>query len=134
VAIEGGLITPIVFNADKKTLMEINENVKHLAEKARKGTLQPQEFQGGTITISNLGMFGITRFTAVINPPQAIILSIGGSSSKLVVDELTDKVKKQTVMTITLNFDQRIIDASIASQFLQELENTLSNPKQLILI
>jgi len=133
VAIEGGLITPIVFNADHKTLFEINDNVKQLAEKARKGTLQIHEFQGGSLTISNLGMYGVTQFTAVINPPQGIILSIGGSTSKLVVDQLTEKLYKETVITITLNFDHRVIDESDASQFLEDLENIFSDPKQLIL-
>jgi len=133
VAIEGGLITPIVFNADKKGLQEINENVKTLAEKARKGSLQLKEFQGGTFTISNLGMFGVTHFTAVINPPQAVILAVGGGSSKVVVDEVTEKLSTHTLITVTLNFDARAIDTDTASKFLDELANTLEHPIHLTL-
>jgi len=133
VAIEGGLITPIIFGADKKGIKEINENVKALAEKARKGTLQPKEFQGGTFTISNLGMFGITQFTSVINSPQAAILSVGGSKNKMVIDETTDKFSAQTVMAVTLNFDARAIDSDIASKFLDALAECLQQPTHLVL-
>lgn len=87
VATENGLITPIVFNAEKKGLSSISFDVNSLAQKARNNKLQPHEFQGGTITVSNLGMFGIKHFAAVINPPQSCILAVGGSEKRVVPDE-----------------------------------------------
>ena len=84
VSTDYGLITPIVFSADSKGLVQISKEVKALATKARAGKLQPQEFQGGTITISNLGMFGIQNFSAIINPPQSIILAVGTSEARLI--------------------------------------------------
>merc|ERR1712071_635155 len=87
VSTDKGLITPIVFNADRKGLSSISDDIKSLAAKARDGKLQPHEFQGGTFSISNLGMFGVRNFTAIINPPQACILAVGGTEKRLVVDE-----------------------------------------------
>lgn len=84
VSTESGLITPIVFSADTKGIIQISKDVKALAMKAREGKLQPQEFQGGTITVSNLGMFGIKNFAAIINPPQSIILAIGTTEARLI--------------------------------------------------
>lgn len=84
VSTDSGLITPIVFGADTKGIVQISKEVKALAAKAREGKLQPQEFQGGTITVSNLGMFGIKNFAAVINPPQSIILAVGGTETRLI--------------------------------------------------
>lgn len=84
VSTESGLITPIVFGADWKGIAQISRDVKALAAKAREGKLQPQEFQGGTITVSNLGMFGIKNFSAIVNPPQSIILAVGGTESRLI--------------------------------------------------
>lgn len=84
VSTESGLITPIVFSADVKGIVEISKDVKALAAKARDGKLQPHEFQGGTITVSNLGMFGIKNFSAIINPPQSIILAVGASEVRLI--------------------------------------------------
>eukprot|EP01125_Pyxidicula_operculata_P004681 TRINITY_DN1756_c0_g3_i3.p1 TRINITY_DN1756_c0_g3~~TRINITY_DN1756_c0_g3_i3.p1 ORF type:complete len:220 (-),score=43.21 TRINITY_DN1756_c0_g3_i3:24-683(-) len=132
VAIDGGLITPIVPSANTKNLKEINETVKVLSEKAKKGTLLPKEYQGGTFTISNLGMFGISEFSAVINPPQAAILSVGGSSTRLVLGD--DNIpKNRTTFTVRLNFDERAIDADSAAKFLQELSNFVENPTELML-
>lgn len=87
VSTESGLITPIVFGADTKGIVQISKDVKALAAKAREGKLQPQEFQGGTITLSNLGMFGIKNFSAIINPPQSIILAVGTTEARLVPDK-----------------------------------------------
>jgi len=84
VSLNGGLITPIVFNADGKGIVQINKEVKALATKAREGKLALQEYQGGTITVSNLGMFGIQNFTAIVNPPQSIIIAVGTTERKLV--------------------------------------------------
>ncbi|KAG8172530.1 hypothetical protein JTE90_025226, partial [Oedothorax gibbosus] len=91
VSTDAGLITPIVFNADSKGLSAISSDTKTLAGKARAGKLRPEEFQGGTFTISNLGMFGIKNFTAVINPPQSCILAVGGTENAIVPDSSTDK-------------------------------------------
>lgn len=84
VSTDTGLITPIVFGADTKGIVQISKDVKVLATKAREGKLQPQEFQGGTITVSNLGMFGIKSFSAIINPPQSIILAVGSTETRLI--------------------------------------------------
>ena len=84
VSTDNGLITPIVFSADTKGISQISKEVKALAAKAREGKLQPQEFQGGTITVSNLGMFGVKNFSAIINPPQSIILAVGTSEPRLI--------------------------------------------------
>jgi pyruvate dehydrogenase E2 component (dihydrolipoamide acetyltransferase) len=84
VSLNGGLITPIVFNADAKGILEISKEVKALAAKARQGKLTLQEYQGGTITVSNLGMFGIQKFSAIVNPPQSIILAVGTTERKLI--------------------------------------------------
>lgn len=91
VATDRGLITPIVFAVESKGVVEISKTVKVLAAKARDGKLQPQEFQGGTISISNLGMFGISEFSAIINPPQSCILAVGATTKQLVADELSEK-------------------------------------------
>lgn len=91
VSTDNGLITPIVFSADRKGVEDISSTVKALAAKAREGKLQPQEFQGGTFTISNLGMFDVSHFCAIINPPQSCILAVGGSSKRLVIDEKSEK-------------------------------------------
>lgn len=91
VSTDNGLITPIVFGADRKGVTDISVDVKSLAARAREGKLQPQEFQGGTFTVSNLGMFDVTHFSAIINPPQSCILAIGGSQKRLVIDENSEK-------------------------------------------
>lgn len=91
VSTDNGLITPIVFSADRKGVESISNDVKTLAAKARDGKLQPQEFQGGTFTISNLGMFNVTQFCAIINPPQSCILAVGGTEKRLIVDEKAEK-------------------------------------------
>lgn len=91
VSTDRGLITPIVFAADRKGLATISKDVKALAAKARDGKLQPAEFQGGTFSVSNLGMFGVTHFSAIINPPQSCILAVGGTQKRCVIDEKSEK-------------------------------------------
>lgn len=86
VATDKGLITPIIFEANNKGVVDISKNTKELANKAREGKLQPHEFQGGTISVSNLGMFGVTHFSAIVNPPQSCIVAIGGTQKRLVED------------------------------------------------
>ncbi|XP_071954856.1 pyruvate dehydrogenase protein X component, mitochondrial-like [Antedon mediterranea] len=129
VATEQGLITPIVTDASNKGLKQISENVRDLASRAREGKLQLHEFQGGSFSISNLGMFGIGEFSAVINPPQACILAVG--TSKLRLSSLN---QAQTVMTLTLSSDARVVDDALAAVFLQSLKSNLENPMRLGLL
>ncbi|XP_067142132.1 pyruvate dehydrogenase protein X component, mitochondrial-like [Centruroides vittatus] len=128
VATKNGLITPIVKDADMLGIQEISRSIRELASKAREGKLQPHEFQGGTFSVSNLGMYGITEFTAVINPPQSSILAVGTLQSK--PDE-NGKVK--TVVTGTLSFDGRAVDETSAARFLKAFQDNLENPVNMIL-
>ncbi len=132
VAIPDGLITPIVKDADKKGLGAISREVKELVGKAKAGKLAPEEFQGGTFTISNLGMFGVDEFTAIINPPQAAILAVGGTHSELYLDA-DGTPKERQVMKVTLSADHRVIDGALAAQFLAALKSLLENPVRLML-
>ncbi len=131
VAIPDGLITPIVKNADQKGLGAISQEVKALVGKAKAGKLAPEEFQGGTFTISNLGMFGVDEFTAIINPPQAAILAVGGTSTELYLEDGVPKERQ--VMKVTLSADHRVIDGAQGAQFLGGLKSLLENPVWLML-
>ncbi|KAL3889484.1 hypothetical protein ACJMK2_001842 [Sinanodonta woodiana] len=134
VATPAGLITPIVFRADIKGLSSINYDVVTLAEKAREGKLLPHEFQGGTFTISNLGMYGIKSFSAVINPPQACILAVGSAEKQLVVDESSDKGYRQaTMMSVTLSCDHRVVDGAVGAQWLAEFKKLIEKPETMLL-
>lgn len=139
VATPTGLITPIVPNTDKLGLSEITETVRDLAGRARDGKLQPQEYQGGTFAVSNLGMFGIDEFSAVINPPQAAILAVGGGSKRIVptpyVDgaEVQPKPSIKTIMTGRLSADRRVVDEATASLFLSAFQHYISKPELLML-
>lgn len=128
VATESGLITPIVTNADSKALDEISAEIKELAGRARIGKLQLHEFQGGSFTISNLGMFDISEFSAIINPPQCGILAIGSGRPIIALNG-----KPQTIMTATLSYDARAISESAASDFLETLQGLLQAPASLLL-
>lgn len=130
VSVEGGLITPIVRHADYKNLGEISVEVKNLAQKAKLGKLQTHEFKGGSFTISNLGMFGVDTFTAIINPPQAAILAVGGIIDKPVVKN--GIVVPGKVLSLTMSSDHRVIDGAIAAQFLKTLQNFLEHPSILL--
>jgi pyruvate dehydrogenase E2 component (dihydrolipoamide acetyltransferase) len=132
VAIPDGLITPIVKNADQKGLGAISQEVKALVGKAKAGKLAPEEFQGGTFTISNLGMFGVDEFTAIINPPQAAILAVGGTSTEVYLDK-EGAPKERQVMKITISADHRVVDGAMAAQFLGGLKSLLENPVWLML-
>lgn len=127
VATENGLITPIVKDADKIDVLDISENVKVLAEKARQGKLMPHEFQGGSFTISNLGMFGISEFSAVINPPQIAILAVGKSQLKF-----NTNMDRQTEISMTLSYDERCCSLDRAQTFMNTLNYFLSNPDLLV--
>lgn len=131
VSVENGLITPIVRHADYKNIGELSSEVKALSTKAKEGKLKPEEFQGGSFTISNLGMFGIDDFIAVINPPQAAILAVGGILEKPVVKDSAITIGK--VLTLTLSSDHRVVDGSDAALFLQTLKKYLENPAILLI-
>lgn len=132
VATENGLITPIVFGADKKGLTSISFDVNSLAQKARANKLQPHEFQGGTFTISNLGMFGIKSFAAVINPPQACILAVGGAEKRVVPDDKNGH-RVATYMTVTLSCDHRVVDGAVGAKWLDHFKKFMENPAAMLL-
>ena len=129
VAIPDGLITPILRGAAGKGVARISEEVRALAEKAKAKKLLPEEFQGGSFSVSNLGMFGITTFKAVINPPQTAILAIGGAAARVVPSaEDERKFEVGQFVSFTLSYDVRAIDPDVASQFLEDLNAILENP------
>lgn len=131
VSIDGGLITPIVRSADTKGLKSISTDVKELVGKAKNGTLTPEEYQGGSFTVSNLGMFGIDSFTAILNPPQAAIMAIGGTHEEL---RLVDgQVKAVSVCKMTLTSDHRVIDGALAAEFMNSVKALLESPVKLVL-
>lgn len=132
VATENGLITPIVHNADKKGLSGISFDVNSLAQKARANKLQPHEFMGGTFTVSNLGMFGVKNFSAVINPPQACILAVGGSEKRVVPDEANGH-RTATFMTVTLSCDHRVVDGAVGAKWLSVFKKFMENPASMLL-
>jgi pyruvate dehydrogenase E2 component (dihydrolipoamide acetyltransferase) len=130
VAIEDGLITPVIRDADQKGLSEIGAEVRALAERAKKKQLKPEEYTGGSITVSNLGMFGIDSFIAIINPPQAAILAVGQSEAKVVVRN--NQMVIRQMMSVTLSGDHRVIDGAVGAQFLKELKALLEHPLRLL--
>ncbi len=131
VAIDEGLITPVLRNADMKGLFEINTEVKELAAKAREGKLKPEEFTNGTFTISNLGMFDVENFAAIINPPEGAILAVGSIVEKPIAEN--GQLVIGNTMKVTLSCDHRVIDGAIGAQFLQYLKKVLENPAMLAL-
>lgn len=134
VSTDTGLITPIVFQAEKKGLVDISNDVKTLAAKARDGKLKPQEFQGGTFTISNLGMFGVKNFAAIINPPQACILAVGTTEKRLVPDENADAgYRTASLMSVTLSCDHRVVDGAVGAQWLAHFKKILEKPEMMLL-
>ncbi|XP_056644838.1 dihydrolipoyllysine-residue acetyltransferase component of pyruvate dehydrogenase complex, mitochondrial isoform X3 [Diorhabda sublineata] len=134
VSTDKGLITPIIFEAERKGVVEISKTMKTLAVKAREGKLQPQEFQGGTISVSNLGMMGIDQFCAVINPPQSCILAIGTSTSRLVADPSSDKgFKTSQFMQVTLSCDHRTVDGAVGARWLQAFKDHLEDPVSMVI-
>ena len=131
VAIDGGLITPVIRDAGNKGLAAISAETKALALRARAGQLQPEEYQGGTFTVSNLGMFGVASFTSILNPPQGAILSVGAGRPRPVVKN--GALATATVMTLTLAVDHRCIDGATAAAFTKELKAILEDPLQFML-
>jgi pyruvate dehydrogenase E2 component (dihydrolipoamide acetyltransferase) len=130
VALENGLITPVVRNANAKSVGQISREVKELAERARNRRLAPEEYTGATFSVSNLGMFGITEFTALINPPEACILAVGAMTPTPVVRD--GQVSVRQMMKVTLSCDHRIVDGATGAKFLQTLKKILENPLYLI--
>jgi pyruvate dehydrogenase E2 component (dihydrolipoamide acetyltransferase) len=131
VAIDGGLITPIIRDADKKGLVEISNTMKDLAARAKSGKLKPEEFQGGTFSISNLGMFGIKDFAAVINPPQGCILAVGAGEQRPVVKN--GALAIATMMSVTLSVDHRVVDGSVGAEFLAAFKKIVEDPLAMLL-
>ncbi|HWE73115.1 MAG TPA: dihydrolipoamide acetyltransferase family protein, partial [Stellaceae bacterium] len=130
VALPEGLITPIIKNADKKSIPDISSEMRDLAERAKAGKLKLDEFQGGTISISNLGMFGTKQFTAVINPPQSAIIAIGAGEKRPVVKN--DQLAVATVMSCTGTFDHRIVDGALGAQFMAAFKKLIEVPIALL--
>ena len=130
VAIPGGLVTPIVRDADRKGLVVIAEAMKRLAERARQGKLAPEEYQGGTFSISNLGMYGIRNFDAIINPPQASILAVGAGEQRPVARD--GQIVPATVMTCTLSVDHRVVDGATGAELLGAIRNNLEYPPAML--
>merc|ERR1719410_3237807 len=129
VATPTGLITPIIADADKKSLAAISAEMKDLANRAKENKLLPHEFQGGTFTISNLGMFGVSNFTAIINPPQSCILAVGGAKKKLVADDSNSRgFRNATTMQVTLSSDHRSVDGALAALMLNSLQKFIEKP------
>jgi pyruvate dehydrogenase E2 component (dihydrolipoamide acetyltransferase) len=131
VATPNGLITPIVKQAEAKGLTQIASEMKDLAARARDGKLKPDEFQGGTFSISNLGMFGIKQFEAVINPPQGCILAIGAGEQRAVVKN--GQIVPATIMTCTLSVDHRVVDGAVGAEFLQAFKGYIDDPLTMLL-
>ena len=131
VAIDGGLITPIVRNVQSKGLFDISSDMKSLSSRAKEGKLLPAEYIGGSFSISNLGMFGIKQFSAVINPPQGAILAVGAGERKAVV--INENISIATVMSVTLSCDHRVIDGAVGAEFLSVFKEFIENPSLMLL-
>jgi pyruvate dehydrogenase E2 component (dihydrolipoamide acetyltransferase) len=130
VAVEDGLITPVVRHADRKSLREISAEVRDMAGRARERRLKPEEYTGATFSISNLGMYDISHFTAIINPPEAGILAVGGIVEKPVVVDGQVTVRRR--MQVTMSCDHRVIDGATGAEFLKTLKALLENPLALV--
>jgi len=131
VAIDGGLITPIIKNADQKSVIEISGEMKALAAKARAGKLQPEEFQGGGFSISNLGMYGIKHFAAIVNPPQGAILAVGAGEEKVITRG--GQIKTANIMEVTLSVDHRVVDGAVGAEFLAAFKGYIEKPSLLLI-
>lgn len=132
VSIEGGLITPVVRHTEIKGLVEISKEMKDLAARAREGRVKPEEFQGGTFSLSNMGMYGVKDFSAIINPPQACILAIGTGERRPIVQK-DGSLAAATVMTCTLSVDHRVVDGALGAHFLKAFKDLIENPVMMIL-
>ena len=131
VAIPAGLITPIVFAAESKGLAQISNDVKELAGKAKDKKLKPNEYEGGSFSVSNLGMFGIKSFTSIINPPQSCIIAVGAGEERAIV--VNGKVEVAVMMTVTMSADHRVVDGATGAKFLQTLKQFIEEPAAMLL-
>jgi pyruvate dehydrogenase E2 component (dihydrolipoamide acetyltransferase) len=131
VALEDGLIVPVIHDADRQGVNQLGDMVADLSQRARQGKLRPQDVSGGTFSISNLGMFGVDQFTAIINPPQVGILAVGRIARRFVPDE-NDQPVARSLMNVTLSADHRVIDGLVAARFLNALRERLENPNLLL--
>ncbi|MBL4801237.1 MAG: pyruvate dehydrogenase complex dihydrolipoamide acetyltransferase [Emcibacter sp.] len=131
VAIPGGLVTPVIRGAEQKGLRQISDEIKELVKKARDGKLMPEDYTGGTFSISNLGMMGIKQFQAVINPPQAAILAVGSGEQRVVIKD--GEMKPATVMSVNLACDHRAIDGAVGAEFLGAIKTFLEHPSTMLL-
>ena len=131
VAIEGGLITPIIKDVQLKGLKDISDDMKILAAKAKEGKLLPEEYIGGSFSISNLGMYGIKEFSAVINPPQGAILAVGAGEKRAIV--INDSITIATMMTVTLSCDHRVVDGAVGAQYLSVFKEYIEDPSLMLL-
>jgi pyruvate dehydrogenase E2 component (dihydrolipoamide acetyltransferase) len=130
VATDDGLIVPVIFDADQKRMSEISAEAKALAKKARERKLKPEEYTGSTFSVSNLGMFGIDQFTAIINPPEVGILAIGAVEDKPVI--VGDEIEVRKKLRVTMSCDHRAVDGAVGAKFLQTLRRMLENPLMLV--
>ena len=130
VATDDGLIVPVIFDADQKRMSDISREAKELAKRARERKLKPEEYTGSTFSVSNLGMFGIDQFTAIINPPEAGILAIGAIEDKQVVIGGEPQVRKR--LRVTMSCDHRVVDGAVGAKFLQTLRRLIENPLMLV--
>ncbi|MCC8467155.1 MAG: pyruvate dehydrogenase complex dihydrolipoamide acetyltransferase [Rickettsia endosymbiont of Eriopis connexa] len=131
VAIENGLVTPIVKNANQKNIIELSREMKELIKKAKDSKLTPEAFQGGGFTISNLGMYGIKNFKAIINPPQSCIMGVGASAKRAIVKN--DQVTIATIMDVTLSADHRVVDGAVGAEFLAAFKKFIESPALMLL-
>ena len=132
IALDDGLVTPVIRSAQEKSLLEISIEVKDLAQRARSKKLSPDEFSGGTLTVSNLGAYGINSFDAIINPPQAVILSIGGIVKKPIVDS-EGQIMAGARMDVGISCDHRVVDGAVGASYLAELKKRIENPASILL-
>lgn len=130
VAIEGGLITPIIRNADQKSIVAISGEMKDLATRAKAGKLKPEEFQGGGFSISNLGMYGVKHFAAIVNPPQGCILAVGAGEERVIVKK--GQMVVANVMDVTLSVDHRVVDGALGAEFLAAFKRYMESPSLLL--
>ncbi|ABV75028.1 branched-chain alpha-keto acid dehydrogenase subunit E2 [Rickettsia akari str. Hartford] len=131
VAIENGLVTPIVKNANQKNIIEISREMKKLIKKAKDNKLTPEEFQGGGFTISNLGMYGVKNFNAIINPPQSCIMGVGASAKRAIVKN--DQITIETIMDVTLSADHRVVDGAVGAEFLAAFKKFIESPALMLI-
>jgi pyruvate dehydrogenase E2 component (dihydrolipoamide acetyltransferase) len=131
VAIEGGLITPVIRFAEQKGIVDISNEVKELAGRARAGELKPEEYSGGTFSISNLGMYGVKQFSAIVNPPEGAILAVGGTEERAVVKN--GELTIARMMTLTLSCDHRVVDGAVGAEYLAALKKHIETPASVLI-